>query len=104
MTGRPCPPRGQLWKVRVRALRQRRAPIVSRVEATREMLASMPLHAITEVYGESGLRERFAFEIQRFGEADRERLESALDLAATLHEGQRRVREPYLNHLLRVAI
>ena len=68
------------------------------------MLASMPLHAITEVYGESGLRERFAFEIQRFGEADRERLESALDLATTLHEGQRRVREPYLNHLLRVAI
>lgn len=68
------------------------------------MLASMPLHAITEVYGEGGLRERFAYEIQAFGEADRERLMSALDLAASLHEGQRRVREPYLNHLLRVAI
>jgi len=68
------------------------------------MLATMPLHAITEVYGEHGLRERFAFEIQRFPEPDRERLRSALDLAATLHEGQRRVREPYLNHLLRVAI
>jgi hypothetical protein len=74
------------------------------VEATREMLATMPLHAITEVYGEQGLRERFAFEIQRFDEADRQRLRAALDLAAALHEGQRRVREPYLNHLLRVAI
>ena len=77
---------------------------MSRVEATREMLATMPLHAITEVYGERGLRERFAFEIQRFPEPDRERLLAALDLAAELHDGQRRVREPYLNHLLRVAI
>jgi (p)ppGpp synthase/HD superfamily hydrolase len=68
------------------------------------MLATMPLHAVTEVYGERGLRERFAYEIQAFAEADRERLMSALDLAASLHDGQRRVREPYLNHLLRVAI
>src|SRR5262245_36504120 len=68
------------------------------------MLATMPLHAITEVYGEPGLRERFAYEIQGFAEADRERLAAALDLAARLHADQRRVREPYLNHLLRVAI
>jgi (p)ppGpp synthase/HD superfamily hydrolase len=68
------------------------------------MLASMPLHAITEVYGEPGLRERFAYEIRDFGPADHLRLTAALDLAAELHEGQRRVREPYLNHLLRVAI
>lgn len=77
---------------------------MSRVEATREVLATMPLHAITEVYGERGLRERFAYEIRDFAEPDRERLEAALDLAGTLHEGQRRVREPYVNHLLRVAI
>lgn len=68
------------------------------------MLATMPLHAITEVYGEAGLRERFAYEIREFAESDRVRLAAALDLATTLHEGQRRVREPYVNHLLRVAI
>jgi (p)ppGpp synthase/HD superfamily hydrolase len=77
---------------------------VSGVEATREILATMPLHAITEVYGEPGLRERFAHEISGFADSDRERLAAALDLATSLHEGQRRVREPYLNHLLRVAI
>ncbi|NUT31653.1 MAG: HD domain-containing protein [Hamadaea sp.] len=64
----------------------------------------MPLHAITEVYGEEGLRERFAHEIARFPEADRATLEQALALAAALHAEQRRVREPYLNHLLRVTI
>jgi (p)ppGpp synthase/HD superfamily hydrolase len=68
------------------------------------MLATMPLHAITEVYGEPGLRERFAYEIRDFAAPDRERLAAALDLATTLHHGQRRVREPYVNHLLRVAI
>jgi hypothetical protein len=70
----------------------------------RPTLATMPLHAITEVYGEDGLRERFAHEISRFPDADRETLEKALNLAAELHAGQRRVREPYLNHLLRVTI
>ncbi|MEU4560331.1 HD domain-containing protein [Actinoplanes sp. NPDC023936] len=68
------------------------------------MLLSMPLHAITEVYGEAGLRDRFALELESFPDADREKLTDALDLAATLHSGDRRVREPYLNHLLRVAI
>jgi (p)ppGpp synthase/HD superfamily hydrolase len=64
----------------------------------------MPLHAITEVYGEEGLRGRFALEIADFAAADRARLEEALALAADLHAEDRRVREPYLNHLLRVAI
>jgi hypothetical protein len=68
------------------------------------ILMTMPLHAITEVYGESGLRGRFALEVERFPAADRERLHRALDLAAELHRDDRRVREPYLNHLLRVAI
>ena len=70
----------------------------------RRLLATMPLHAITSTYGEPGLRERFALEIASFPEADRARLERALDLAARLHAGDRRDREPYLNHLLRVAI
>ncbi|MFF3855445.1 HD domain-containing protein [Micromonospora sp. NPDC002575] len=67
-------------------------------------LASMPMHAITEIHGEPGLRERFRLEIRAFGEEARSRLGAALDLAAELHRDDRRVREPYLNHLLRVAI
>ncbi|GIF18927.1 hypothetical protein Ate02nite_16570 [Paractinoplanes tereljensis] len=68
------------------------------------MLLSMPLHAITEVYGEAGLRERFLLEIDSFPPGEAAQLVSALDLAAKLHAEDRRVREPYLNHLLRVAI
>lgn len=68
------------------------------------LVAAMPLHAITATYGEEGLRDRFAAEAAAFGPGDRERLERALDLAARLHAGDRRQREPYLNHLLRVAI
>ncbi|MDT4991783.1 MAG: hypothetical protein QOH97_1675 [Actinoplanes sp.] len=68
------------------------------------MLLSMPLHAITEMYGEAGLRDRFALEVERFPAADRAQLNEALLLAAALHADDRRVREPYLNHLLRVAI
>ncbi|MEV6632353.1 HD domain-containing protein [Actinoplanes sp. NPDC051470] len=71
--------------------------------ATR-MLLSMPLHAITEVYGEAGLRDRFRLELESFPADESEQLVRALDLAATLHAEDRRVREPYLNHLLRVAI
>ncbi|KUL30517.1 phosphohydrolase [Actinoplanes awajinensis subsp. mycoplanecinus] len=68
------------------------------------MLLSMPLHAITEVYGEAGLRQRFGLELETFPDGEREQLTEALELATTLHAADRRVREPYLNHLLRVAI
>jgi HD domain len=67
-------------------------------------LRSMPLHAITEVHGEKGLRDRFDAELADLSEPDARRLREALEYAAQLHEGQRRVREPYLNHLLRVAL
>jgi HD domain-containing protein len=70
----------------------------------RRLLAAMPLHAITATRGEAGLRERLALEIAGFPDADRERIGRALDLAARLHAGDRRQREPYLNHPLRVAI
>jgi hypothetical protein len=70
----------------------------------RRLVATMPLHAITSTYGEQGLRERFAMEISSFPEQDKRRLNQALDLAARLHAADRREREPYLNHLLRVAI
>jgi hypothetical protein len=68
------------------------------------LLATMPLHAITSTYGEAGLRDRFAVEIASWADADRRRMERALDLAARLHAGDRRDTEPYVNHLLRVAI
>ncbi|MGC3864409.1 HD domain-containing protein [Micromonospora chersina] len=67
-------------------------------------LATMPMHAITEIHGEPGLLARFRLEVDAFDEPARERLTAALDLAAELHREDRRVREPYLNHLLRVAI
>ncbi|MFG1795008.1 HD domain-containing protein [Nocardia sp. NPDC049149] len=66
------------------------------------VLAVMPLHTISEVYGESGLRERLLLEIAELPDVDR--LTAALDLAADLHRNDRYGREPYLNHLLRVAI
>jgi len=68
------------------------------------MLLAMPLHAVTEVYGEAGLRERFALEVAALPEADRVTLTDGLAWAGRLHEGQRRTREPYVNHLLRVTI
>lgn len=68
------------------------------------MLLTMPLHAITEVYGEQGLRERFLLEAETFPPEEKAQLGEALDLATRLHADDRRVREPYLNHLLRVAI
>jgi len=67
------------------------------------LLPTMLLHAISAMHGENGLRERFAMEITRFADADQRRLERALHLAARLHADDRRQREPYLNHLLRVA-
>ena len=70
----------------------------------RRLVATMPLHAITSTYGEEGLRARFAAEIETWPEADQRRLNRALDLAARLHAADRREREPYINHLLRVAI
>ena len=73
-------------------------------EGERRLLAAMPLHAITALHGEAGLRERFAIEIASFPDGDRLRVERALELAARLHAGDRRQREPYVNHLLRVAI
>ena len=72
--------------------------------AERRLLAGMPLHAITSVHGEAGLRERLAIEIAGFAAGERARVEEALGLASRLHAGDRRQREPYVNHLLRVAV
>lgn len=72
--------------------------------AERRLLATMPLHAITSVHGEAGLRERLLTEIAQFPAADRARAGDALALASHLHARDRRQREPYCNHLLRVTI
>jgi hypothetical protein len=70
----------------------------------RKLVTTMPLHAITSTYGEEGLRARFAADIGTWPGPDRQRLNRALDLAARLHAADLRGREPYVNHLLRVAI
>ena len=70
----------------------------------KRLLARMPLHTITSVHGEAGLRERLLLEIARFPAADQARAESAMALASRLHANDRRQREPYVNHLLRVTI
>ncbi len=72
--------------------------------AERRLLAGMPLHAITSVHGEADLRERLAIEIAQFSAADRSRAHDALALASGLHAADRRQREPYASHLLRVTI
>jgi hypothetical protein len=72
--------------------------------AERRLVAQMPLHAITSVHGQAGLRERLLIETERFPAADRDRARDALALAGQLHAPDRRQREPYANHLLRVAI
>jgi hypothetical protein len=74
------------------------------MDTDRRLIATMPLHAITATYGEEGLRERFAVESAAYSPDDQDRMRRALDLAARLHAADRRQREPYVNHLLRVAI
>jgi hypothetical protein len=68
------------------------------------LLATMPLHAISAVYGEGGLRQRLLIEAGRFPGAQRDRVDAALALMARLHERDRRQREPYSSHPLRVTI
>lgn len=71
----------------------------------RRIVDVMPLHAITALYGERGLRERFATETAQFGDAaGRRKIKQALQLAGRLHSLDHRQREPYVNHLLRVAL
>jgi len=89
---------------RARGWPQRADDRADMTTAERRLLAAMPLHAITALHGEAGLRERFAIEIASFSDDDQRRAARALELAARLHAGDRRQREPYVNHLLRVAI
>lgn len=67
-------------------------------------LLTTPLHTITEQYGQVGLEQRFQLETERFSTSDQQSLLSAQEYALELHADQRRSREPYANHILRVAI
>ena len=68
------------------------------------LLAVMPLHAITAIHGEDGLRDRLVIEIGRFPAAERDRVDAALALMSRLHARDRRQREAYSCHPLRVTI
>jgi hypothetical protein len=71
----------------------------------RRIVEHMPLHAITALYGERGLRERFATETARLGDSTgRRKIKQALQFAGRLHAIDHRQREPFVNHLLRVAL
>jgi len=77
----------------------------TRLDASeRRLLAMMSLHAITSVHGEGGLRERLLIEAGRFPASDRDRICTALEWMSRLHERDRRQREPYACHPLRVTI
>lgn len=74
-------------------------------DAEQRIISVMPLHAITATYGEQGLRARLSVEIAGIDSArGQEQVREALQLAGRLHAADRRQREPYLNHLLRVAL
>ena len=71
----------------------------------RHIIERMPLHAITTIYGERGLRERLATETARFGDvAERRKIKQALQLAGRLHALDHRQREPYINHYANLRI
>ena len=73
-------------------------------DAEIRLLPRMPLHAITTVYGEAGLEQRLLIEIADLPRADRIRVDKACTLMSVTHACDRRQREPYANHPLRVAI
>ena len=68
-------------------------------------VANMPLQAITEILGTDGLIQRFVIEVGKLATASaQEEVNQAFLVASHLHSGDKRVREPYLSHPLRVAI
>ena len=73
-------------------------------DAEIRLLPEMPLHAITTVHGEAGLRQRLLAEIAGLPARDRRRVDLACSLMSVAHGGDRRQREPYANHPLRVTI
>ncbi len=60
--------------------------------AERRLPPAMPLHAITALHGEAGLRERFAIETATLPGPERDRIEQALTLATEIRGSDRRQR------------
>src|SRR6202000_427529 len=73
-------------------------------DAEIRVLPGMPLHAITSVYGEKGLRQRLLIETAGLPGADRRPGDPAGSFMSLVHAGDRRQREPYASHPLRVSI
>ena len=73
-------------------------------QSLRELVRTMPLHAVTEMHGEHGLRLRLALECENLPTSAQSIVDDALALASRLHAHDRRTREPYMNHLLRSAV
>jgi hypothetical protein len=73
-------------------------------DAEIRVLPAMPLHAITSVYGEARLGQRLLIENADLPAADRRRVDLACSFMSPMHAADRRQREPYANHSLRVAI
>jgi hypothetical protein len=73
--------------------------------AALQIVGTMPLHAITALYGEAGLRARLAMEAGRLtGAGQSSNVADALELATRLHQADMRQSEPYVNHVIRVAL
>lgn len=70
-----------------------------------EFIRGMPLHAIRQRLGADGLRQRFVLEAARFDAHAQAQLDRAWRLAERFHHTDQRANgEPYLGHVLRVAI
>jgi hypothetical protein len=67
-------------------------------DAEIRLLPTMPLHAISSVYGKAGLGQRLLIEIGALPAADRARVDRACSFMSLVHAGDRRQREPYGNH------
>lgn len=77
---------------------------IDAVEFSDAQIQVMPLHAVTEVVGHKGLVRRFKLEIERFSPGEQAQFNKAYNLAMDLHGKDHRVREPSMNHVLRVTI
>ncbi|GAB2584911.1 hypothetical protein Aab01nite_53570 [Paractinoplanes abujensis] len=76
----------------------------NQILVTAAQLRVMPLHAVTEVCGTAGLWRRLAVELDQLPLAARATIADAAGSAGVLHAQQRRTREPYVNHVLRVTL
>jgi len=68
-----------------------------------EELLAYPLHTITEMHGFPGLHDRFVAEVALLPEVGQDMVMRAAGLALELHRDDKRDREPYVNHIMRVA-